>query len=289
MAQPLFARMFSRPTLRSLTCLIVLGGLLAACGEDDEETTVDAAAMADDAAVADMMPEEEADMMPEEEADMAPPAPEGVFAVFLSGALNGTPEEAGPVHDQIAAGGEMAAREAGDLSHDALISTELLGTMPGLFQGIDQWDDLDAMLAFYQNPQFAQGIGHLIMGMPTIEVVARRDDWHTWGDLTAADDAKPHYFVSARGHLAQPADMAQATHDMIAAGGQAAANMAGDVAHVVFLGVEDDRNFIAVDVWRDSANIEAFYGNPQFQAAFGQLFDGPPTVRVMQTVGWHEW
>lgn len=193
------------------------------------------------------------------------------------------------LHDRIAAGGEADARAAGDLSHDALVAAPLLGTPPDGFLGVDLWSDPDAMRAFYADPAFAQGLGPMFSAPPVVGAYALAADWHGWGALDAADDAPAHWFVVAEGTLAETGDAARARHDTVAAAGEAQARAAGDVAHVVFLGLDDPRRFLAIDVWREASAMEAFYGDPDFQAAFVALFADPPTVTVYRSTDWHQW
>jgi quinol monooxygenase YgiN len=190
-------------------------------------------------------------------------------------------------HDQLAAGGESAAKQAGDFGHDALLGTSLLGTEPDRFLGFDRWRDAGAMSAFYENPEFAQAFGALFAAPPSVERFVRADDWHGWGDPTSGDAHDPHWFVVVRGRLA--GDDAQPSHDTLAAGGEQPAKDAGDVAHAVYLGLDDAREFLAIDVWKSDAAIEGFYGNPDFQAAFGALFEAPPSVGVYRSTDWHQW
>lgn len=222
-----------------------------------------------------------------EETETADPAPTPTpdFATIVRGPLA---EGAKGVHDMIAGGGQADAQAAGDLSHDALVSTTLLGAEEGHFLGIDQWSDAQAMAGFYADPAFAEGLGAMFSGPPTVAAYTRRADWHGWGELDSADGGD-HWFVVAAGTLAKSAGESQALHDMLAGGGEGQAKEAGDVAHVVFLGLEDDRQFLAVDVWRSAEAIEAFYGNPDFQAGFAMLFAAPPTVTVYRSTDWHQW
>lgn len=112
----------------------------------------------------------------------------------------------------------------------------------------------------------------------------------TWGSLDASDGAPPHYFVVVRGHLAsEDATTNQATHDAVADGGEPAAIAIGDAGHVVFTGLEDPREFLAIDVWSSSANTETLDTNPDFQAAFATLFDAPPSVQVFASSEWYGW
>lgn len=195
------------------------------------------------------------------------------------------------VHDPLAMGGERAATALGDYGHDALLGTTLLGTTENQFLAIDQWDDLEGAQTLYGDPDFQAGFGMLFARPPTLELLQRREDWYGWGDLEAGDGAAQHWFVVVRGRLAQAdLDAMQQMHDGLAMGGEAAATAAGDVAHVVWVGTPDDpQQFWAVDVWTDDAAIEAFYGDPTFQMAFGALFEAPPTIGVYASTDWYQW
>lgn len=159
-------------------------------------------------------------------------------------------------HDAVAMGGQRVAMAAGDFGHDALLGTTLLGTTENQFLGTDQWDNLDGALAVYGDPEFQAAFAMLV-----------------------------------RGRLADPdLEVMQAMHDAIAMGGEADAAALGDVAHVVWVGSpEDPQEFFAVDVWTDDTAIEAFYGDPMFQKAFGALFEAPPTVGIYASTDWHQW
>jgi len=213
------------------------------------------------------------------------------WAVLVRGELFTTDlAEAQTLHDGLAAGGEGAAKAAGDIAHDAFLGTDLLGTTPDAFVGIDRWTDLQGLGAFYADPEFAEAFDMLFSAEPVVEVFEHRSDWHGWGDLDEGDALDERFFVVVRGHLAEadPA-MAQAAHDAVAAGGEAQVKAAGDLAHVVFVGVEDPQEFFAIDVWPASEPIEAVYGDPEFQAAFGSLFDAPPVIGVYRSTDWHQW
>ncbi|MBL4687679.1 MAG: hypothetical protein JKY37_23995 [Nannocystaceae bacterium] len=198
--------------------------------------------------------------------------------------------EAQGTHDAVAMGGQRGAMMAGDFGHDALLGTTLLGTTENQFLGIDQWDNLDGALMVYGDPMFQAAFGMLFAEPPSLELFERRDDWHGWGSLEAADGGE-HWYVVVRGTLSgDDLDASQTLHDMVAMGGQEAAVALGDVAHVVWVGTpEDPSQFFAVDVWNDDAMLEAFYSNPAFLKAFGALFEEPPTIGVYGSADWHQW
>jgi hypothetical protein len=130
----------------------------------------------------------------------------------------------------------------------------------------------------------------LFAAPPTLELFALQEDWHGWGDLEAGA-AGDHWFVVVRGTLVgDDIEAVHAMHDEVAAGGEEPAMALGDVAHVVWLGVEGNpMEFFAIDVWTDDTSIEAFYSDPDFMAAFGALFDGMPSVAVYASTDWYQW
>lgn len=271
-----------RPMLQ--TPLILLASLaLVACDDGGDSSGM-------------MTPEPEAqpeaqpepEPMPEAQPEPEPSA--STFAVVVTGTLfTDDLAEAQSLHDQLAGGGEAAATAAGDFAHDAMLGTTLLGSPEDQFFAMDRWTSAENMGQFYSNPEFATAFGTLFDGAPSLSTWMHAPEWHGWGDLEAGDGADTSYFVVVRGTLADDAEAIKGAHDQIAAGGEAPAKAAGDVAHVVYLGLEEPRAFLAIDVWRDSTNIEGFYGDPDFQAAFGTLFAAPPTVTVYRSTDWYQW
>ncbi len=199
-------------------------------------------------------------------------------------------EAAQAVHDAVAMGGQADAQQAGDLAHHALLGTTLLNTPANHFLGLDRWDSLEGAQAIYGDPEFQAGFGMLFAEPPSLELFARRDEWYGWGSVEAGDGGD-HWMVVVRGRLTgDDLEASRRTHDAIAMGGEDDAVALGDVAHVVWVGTPDDpQQFLAIDVWTDDAAIEAFYDNPEFQSAFGALFENPPVVGVYASTDWHQW
>ncbi len=217
---------------------------------------------------------------------------ENDYGVFVFGTLyTDDLEEAKAYHDPLASGGEDAAKMLGDFGHDALLGTALLGTEENKFLGVDRWDNVEGMQAFYSDPMFMQAFLPLFDDDgPAVETYVERPDWYTWGDMSSGDEFGDYWFVIARGTLADTPENMREAHDMVAAAGEEDVQMAGDVAHVVFLGLEDPQQFLAVDIWNNSQAIEAVYGNPDFQMAFASLFM-PETIsiEVYRATDWHQW
>jgi len=227
--------------------------------------------------------------------DAGPPdaaaSPAREFAVLVRGTLF-TPDMtmAQTRHDEIAGGGRDAALAAGDFGHDVLLGTSILGTTENQFLAIDRWRDVSALRAFYSDPMIAGAFATLFAGPPSIETFERQGDWTSWSDLDAIDQTSPHFFVVARGHLAATTTAeSRDAHNALVSGTADMARAAGDVGHIVYLGVEDPREFLAVDVWPTSDAIGAFYSNPDFARAIGSLYDAPPVIGVYRGTSWAQW
>ncbi len=220
-----------------------------------------------------------------------PPIQASEYAALVRGTLFTSDFAAAQArHDMLAAGGEAQAKAAGDFGHDVGLGSGLLGsTSSTSFFAVDRWNNADAMNGFYANPDFAAGFAELFDGQPTIETFERQQEWHSWGDLDAGEGGE-RWIVVVRGTLAAATvEERKAGHDMAAAGGEAMVRAAGDVAHVAYTGLQDDREFLAFDVWTNSDAIEAVYTDPNFQAAFSMLFSAPPTLQIYEISDWHQW
>lgn len=279
-----------------VACLAAIGLIVAACSDDEPLPTSSAgsqitAARADpaespeDPTTTETEPETTTAETEEPSAEVSPVSD---YVVLVRGSLIGEDlVQAQQLHDTVAGGGEDAAKQAGDVGHRALLGTTLLGTTENAFLGLDQWNDLDGLAGFYCNPDVAEGFAGLFSGPPAIETFEWRQDWHQWGELDVGDQ---YWWVITRGRLAGPDDgAAQTAHDLVASGGEAPSVAAGDVAHIVFTGIEDPAEFLAIDVWLDPLNLETFYSDPDFAAAFATLFDGGPSIGVYASTDWHQW
>lgn len=225
------------------------------------------------------------------ETDDAEPTAATDYAVLVRGELfSDDLAEVQPVHDAVAAGGEEAARAAGDFYHLAAVSTSLLGGTEGSFLGVDRWSEPQNIEAFYSDPALAEAFGALFASPPTIELFERQTDWYSWGDLPDTTAGEELWIAVVRGQLAEsdPA-AAQEAHDAVASGGQASSMAAGDISHVAYTGLGDPTQFLAFDVWESAENIEAVYGDPAFQAAFAPLFASAPTLTIYRSTDWHQW
>jgi hypothetical protein len=213
------------------------------------------------------------------------------YAVLVRGTLfTDDLDEAQALHDAIASAGQPLAHELGDFGHEPLLGTAALGTTPDEFLAIDRWYDLDGIAQLFANEEFGEAFGMLFAAPPVVETFVHRPDWLEWGDFDAGRDADPRYLVVVRGRLLETdPQAARDGHDAVAMAGMEAVIDAGDVAHLVYLGVEDPQEFLAIDIWTHDGALEAVYTDPAFVAAFSTLFDGQPSLGVYRSTDWYAW
>lgn len=206
------------------------------------------------------------------------------YAAFVRGTLAITDlAEARAHHDQVAGGGEAAAREAGDFGHAVFLGTTLLDSVENEFLAIDRWSDAAAMRDFYEQVGTFNG---LFTGPPEIRFYSFEPEWVSWGEHQQPGD---HFVHLAIGQLsAADTAEAQAAHDQVAGGGKDPSIAAGNVAHLVYLGLDNPRDFIGVDIWASDENLAGFYQNPDFRAAFEPLFV-EVSEPVFASTDWHKW
>ncbi|HEY2368324.1 MAG TPA: hypothetical protein VGH87_18125, partial [Polyangiaceae bacterium] len=195
-------------------------------------------------------------------ADVSPDADAGAplqYMALIRGTLAGASDagdggvdlsQAKATHDQIAKGGEASAKQAGDIAHAVYLGTGILDGVPDEFLAMDRWTDANAMKAVYANPQIQQAFGSLFASPPTIDFYVSANDWVSWGDMHSGDAFHPSYVHLALGTLSsQDTATNETAHNQVASGGQAPSMQAGNVAHVVWLGLDDAQKFNGVDIW----------------------------------------
>ena len=222
----------------------------------------------------------------------APPAPPPElphYTAYVHGPLAKTDLAAAQAdHDRFAGGAEAAANQAGDRGHHVLLGTGELGGAPDEFLALDEWLSLDGPRAVYGDPKFQAGFSSLFAKPVAPELFVRRPDWVTWGDLKRPPGE--YWVMIVKGHLAKATEAEnRAAHDAVAGGFEKAAREAGDIAHVPHLAVDDPRVFFNVDVSTSHEGMLATVSNPEFQKAFGALFDAPPEVHIYRATAWKQW
>ncbi len=138
-------------------------------------------------------------------------------------------ESAKPLHDAIAADREATIRAAGNTSHLAVLSTALMGGMPGSLLSVDRWTQLgDSAL----EPTVIDAGADIFSSAPVIERYHARTDWFSFGELPDPSASTDAWLIVVRGRLAGDPASAQAGHDAAASAGEPSMRKAGDVAHL---------------------------------------------------------
>jgi hypothetical protein len=222
------------------------------------------------------------------DAPSAPPA----FTAYVHGTL-ADPDlaKSQAAHDALVGGSAANAQAAGDRAHHVLLGTgEPDPARKNEFLAIDEWLTLEGALTVYGDPGFQAAFGALFAQPVPPELFRRRPDWHTWGDLAPPPAGGTYWFMIVKGHLAKATEAEnRAAHDAVASGFQDAAMKAGDIAHVPHISIDDPRVFFNVDVSTNHEGLLAVLKDPQFQQAFGALFDAPPEVHIYQATNWKQW
>ena len=57
----------------------------------------------------------------------------------------------------------------------------------------------------------------------------------------------------------------------------------------MFLKLDDSQEFLAIDQWDNPDGPVQLYTDPDFGAAFAQLFESPPSLTIYAETDWHQW
>ncbi len=97
------------------------------------------------------------------------------------------------------------------------------------------------------------------------------------------------YVVTVRGKLKGTTEQAHKVHDQIVSQSSSVSRSMGNTSHRVQLNIQNNNEFLAIDVWDNLENLQKRYSDPNLGAAFGQLFDGPPDITIWAEAGWLEY
>ena len=228
--------------------------------------------------------------------DNASPKPLPMFLLTIQGTLAPkTLADASAIHNQTAGdpNNVAAARSLGDLSHMVYLPTEKPTTGAGDVLFIDQWNSIEGLNKFFANPDVQKG-ADLIFGKRDPVVWTPAEGFYTY-HFSSPYGKNDRFVVMVRGTVHSRAK-AMALNNQLVEGGISNAHLAGDLTHDAYFrlvapGEPESLEFLAIDVWLDSAGMASFYQNPDFQSGVMKLFTAPPTVSIwVQTAGdWSEW
>jgi quinol monooxygenase YgiN len=158
---------------------------------------------------------------------------------------------------------------------------------------IDQWNSIKGLDLFFANPAVREQTGQLFTQRDAI-VWTPAEGYYTY-HLPAPYAASDRIIVMVRGTVASREE-AMTVHNQIVASQINTARQMGDISHEVYFMLTapdqpESLEFLAIDVWTNAEGMQAYYGDPGFQAGVMQLFTAAPTISIWnQTTGdWVEW
>ena len=94
------------------------------------------------------------------------------------------------------------------------------------------------------------------------------------------------YIVTVRGKLKGSPDQARKLHDEIVSKSSPISKSMGNISHLPHLNIQNNNEFLSLDVWDNLENLQKLYSDPNLGAEFGKLFDGMPDITVWGEAGW---
>lgn len=195
------------------------------------------------------------------------------------------------IHNETAGSpeGVAAAKSLGDLSH--MVYTPMDGSNGFLI--LDAWNSVDGLNQFFANPHVQEQAG---------QIFAQRDPviWQSAEGFISyhlpAPYGKNDRFVGiVRGMLPSIED-GKRVHNALVSKFINKARSRGNLSHQAYLrlaapGTPEALEFFAIDTWMDAEGMGQHYNEPDFRAAFGDLFAGMPDASVWAhpAGAWVEW
>ncbi|MEP7291309.1 MAG: hypothetical protein ABI835_05975 [Chloroflexota bacterium] len=225
-----------------------------------------------------------------------PSQPLPFYLLTIRGTLaSASVAEAQTLHNATAGAPESVAgaQSLGDLSHMISLPMQPAESGAGEVLFIDQWNRIEGLNQFFANPAVQEQAGQLFTEREAL-VWTPAEGFYSY-HLAAPYSSSDRILVMVRGTVGTREE-ALAFHNQIVAGGINAARIAGDISHDVYFqlvppGEPESLEFLAIDVWTNAEGMQAYYGNPDFQAGVMQLFTAAPDISIWNpTPGdWIEW
>ncbi len=94
------------------------------------------------------------------------------------------------------------------------------------------------------------------------------------------------YIVTVRGNLKGSTVQAQQAHDAIVSKISPTNKQMGNVSHQPLLNVQNNNEFLSLDIWDNLEAIQKLYSDPSMGAEFAKMFEGQPQVTIWSESGW---
>ena len=230
----------------------------------------------------------------QDKADPSQPLP--FYLLTIRGTLaTPTLDAAVTLHNSTAGASESvaAAQSLGDLSHTIYLPMQPAKSGAGEVLFIDQWNSIDGLNKFFANPTVQEQAGQ-IFSQRDATVWTPAPGFYSY-HLAAPYKSTDRITVLVRGTVHSRED-ALALHNQIVASNINAAHKAGDITHEAYFMLTppdqpESLEFLALDVWTSAEGMQAYYGNPDFQAGVMKLFTAAPTLSIWNPTSgdWIEW
>jgi quinol monooxygenase YgiN len=219
-----------------------------------------------------------------------------VYLLTIRGTLlPPTVEAARNIHNETAGAppSVAAAKALGDLSHMVYVPTDRPKLGAGELLFLDLWNSMNGLNQFFANPQVQEQGGRIFRTRdPVVWVPA--EGFNTY-HLPAPANKTDRTVAIVRGMVRSRAE-ARRQHNSILAKQVNKSRMAGNMSHDAYFklappGTPETLELLAIDVWMNTAEMNNYYQDPQFQRSFQELFTTPPATSAWNhpTGEWVEW
>jgi quinol monooxygenase YgiN len=186
-----------------------------------------------------------------------------------------------------------AARSLGDLSHMVYVPTERPKSGAGELLFLDLWNSMNGLNQFFANPQVQEQGGRIFRTRDPV-VWAPAEGFNTY-HLPAPASKTDRIVAIVRGMVRSRAE-ARRQHNALLVKQVSKSRMAGNMSHEAYFklappGTPETLEFLAVDVWMNTAEMNNYYRDPEFQRSFQELFTASPTTSAWSHPNgeWVEW
>ncbi len=94
------------------------------------------------------------------------------------------------------------------------------------------------------------------------------------------------YIVTVRGNLKGSVEQAKQAHDAIVSKISPQGRQMGNTSHQPYLNVQNNNEFLSLDIWDNLEAIQKLYSDPNMAAEFAKMFEGQPQVTIWSESGW---
>jgi len=186
-----------------------------------------------------------------------------------------------------------AAQSLGDISHLVYVPMDQPKNGSGEFLIMDIWNNSEGLNQFFANPTVQEQAGQIFTSRDP--VVWTPAEGYVSYHIPASFGKNERTLAMVRGKVPSR-EKALTIHNAGASKMINQAHRAGDLSHDAYFrlaphGTAEALEFLAVDVWSDSAAMQEFYNRPEFMQTLDGLFSAEPNFSIWTHPAgeWVEW